>query len=113
MTQETDTVGRTSFLGGLLAFAMLATASVIGVGHARSLKGAANAQYWIVVAISVAALAVIVSALARATARTPHGELARKAGVGLGALWIALFAWETVAIGAGAFPGPLELIRGG
>lgn len=112
MTEENETVGRAAFLGGLLAFVMFATASVIGVGHARSLKGAANPQYWIVVAISAAALAVIVAALARATARSAGGEFARKAGVVIGALWIALFVWETVAIGGGGFPGPLELLRG-
>lgn len=112
MDEPDQTVSRAAFLGGLLAFAVFATASVIGVGHARSLRGAANPQFWIIVVISAVSLVVIVRALARTTARTENGELARKAGVVLAAIWTAAFVWETVAIGSGAFRGPLALIAG-
>lgn len=105
------TVGKAAFLGGLLAFISLASFSVVGVGHARTIVGAANTQYWVVVAITAAALAVVTLALARTPASSRTGEAARRAGVALAALWVALFLWETIGVGAGIAPGPLELLR--
>lgn len=103
------TVGRAGFLGGLLFFISLVALSIVGVGHARTLEGAANPQYWIVVLIAGAAMVAVTVALARASAWTPAGEAARKAGVGLAAIWIAVFLWETASVGTGAFAGPFEL----
>ncbi len=102
------TVGRAGFLGGLLFFISLVALSIVGVGHARTIEGAANAQYWIVVLIAGAAMIAVTVALARATARTPTGEAARKAAIVLAAIWIAIFLWETASVGTGAFGGPFE-----
>ena len=66
-------------------------------------------RYWIVVLIAGAAMIAVTVALARASARTPTGEAARKAAVVLSAIWIAIFLWETASVGAGAFGGPFEL----
>jgi hypothetical protein len=106
---QEKTVGRAAFLGGLLAFSSLVALSVIGVGHSRSLEGSANAQYWIVVALTAAVLAAVAAGLARTPARTSAGEAARRIGVALAALWLVIFLWEAVAIGGGAFAGPFEL----
>lgn len=106
---EDRTLSKAAFLGGLLAFAAVASLSIVGVGHARTIEGAANAQYWIVVLIAAAVLGGVTFALSRTPARSRAGETARKVAVVLAALWLAIFLWETVAIGAGAFPGPFEL----
>lgn len=100
---------KAAFLGGLLAVASLVSLSVAGVGHARTIAGAANAQYWIVVAGVAAALAFIIQALARTPARSGAGETVRKIAVPLAGLWLAVFLWEAVAVGSGAFAGPFEL----
>lgn len=109
-SENEKTVGKAAFLGGLLAFVAFASLSVVGIGHARTIAGAANAQYWIVVAIAAAALAAVTAALARTPARTRFGEVARKIGVASGAVWLVLFLWETAGVGGGAFSGPLELL---
>ncbi|MDR4308465.1 hypothetical protein IHQ68_17740 [Chelatococcus sambhunathii] len=106
---EGHAVGRAGFLGGLLFFISLVALSIVGVGHARTLEGAANPQYWIVVLIAGAAMTAVSVALSRASARTPAGETARKAGVALATIWIAVFLWETASVGTGAFAGPFEL----
>jgi protein-S-isoprenylcysteine O-methyltransferase Ste14 len=103
------TVGRAAFLGGLLAFCSLVGLSVVGVGHSRTIEGAANAQFWIVAAIAFAATAAATYGLARERARSPAGEVARRAGVALACLWLAIFLWESVATGAVGYGGPFEL----
>ncbi|PZQ14960.1 MAG: hypothetical protein DI565_10990 [Ancylobacter novellus] len=108
-TSERPSGARAGFLGGLLAFLSFVALSVIGVGHARTIEGAANAQFWIVVALVAAALAFVTAALARTTAGSTVGEAARKAAVALAAVWLLVFLWETVAVGTGAFSGPFEL----
>jgi hypothetical protein len=106
------TLSRAAFLGGLLGFLSAVALSVVGVGHSRSLQGAANPQYWIVVAIVSASLAAVTLGLARATARTKSGEAARKIAVAAAALWLFVFLWETIATGSGAATGPFELAWG-
>ena len=106
---DAGTIGRTAFLGGLLAVCSLVALSVVGIGHSRAIAGAANPQFWIVTAIVFAAMAAIICGLARARARTPAGEIARKIGIALAAVWLAAFLWETVAIGAFGGGGPFEL----
>lgn len=106
---EDRTLSKAAFLGGLLAFAAVASLSIVGVGHARTIEGAANAQYWIVVLIAAAVLGGVTYALWRTPARSRAGETARRIVVILAAVWLAIFLWETVAIGAGAFTGPFEL----
>lgn len=108
-TPERPSGARAGFLGGLLAFVAFVALSVVGVGHARTIEGAANAQYWIVVLLVAAALGFVTLSLARARARSPAGEAARKAAVALATVWLLVFLWETIAIGTGAFPGPFEL----
>ncbi|MBB3972380.1 hypothetical protein [Hansschlegelia beijingensis] len=105
-------VGRAAFLGGLLAFITLIELSVVGLGHARSLRGDANIQYWAVVAIVVAAAATVLFNLARTPAATKTGELVRRVAVPVAAIGLAIFLWETVALGVGASSSPLELIAG-
>lgn len=100
---------KAAFLGGLLSVASLVALSVVGVGHARTIAGAANAQYWIVVAGVAAALGFIAFSLARTPARTGRGEIVRKIALPLAGLWLAIFLWEAVAVGSGAFAGPFEL----
>jgi hypothetical protein len=100
---------RAAFLGGLLAFVALVALSVVGIGHARTIEGAANAQYWLVTAGVAAALGFVTFSLGRTPARTPAGEAARRIGVALAAIWLAVFLWETIAVGSGAFAGPFEL----
>ena len=106
---EARTVGRAGFLGGLLAFVALVALSVVGLGHARTIRGDANLQFWIVVTITAAALAVVTLALARSRAGSAGGEAARKIGVGLAAVWLAVFLWETTAVGTGAYSAPIEM----
>ncbi|MFC3693867.1 hypothetical protein [Chenggangzhangella methanolivorans] len=106
---EERSASKAAFLGSLLAFLSLVALSVIGVGHARTIEGAANAQYWIVVAGIAAALAFVTTALARTRARGRTGETLRRVAVPLATLWLVIFLWETAAVGAGAFPGPFEL----
>lgn len=103
------TVGRAGFLGGLLAFVSFVALSVVGLGHSRSVEGAANAQFWVVVALVAATMAAVTVGLAREPARTRAGELARKIGVALAVVWLGLFVWETIAIGAFGDGGPIEL----
>lgn len=103
------TVGKAAFLGGLLAFASVAALSIVGVGHARSLEGAANPQYWIVVAIAAAVIGWVTLSLARTPARTRPGEVARRVAVALAAMWLVVFLWETTAVGTDRFSGPFEL----
>jgi len=105
-------VGRAAFLGGLLAFITLIELSVVGIGHARSLRGDANIQYWIVVGIVVAATATVIFHLSRTPAATKPGEILRRAAVPLAALGLAAFLWETVALGIGSAFSPIELIAG-
>lgn len=103
------TVGRAGFLGGLLAVCSLVALSVVGIGHSRTIAGAANPQFWIVTAIVSATMATVIAGLARTRARTPAGEVARKIGLALAAVWLAAFLWEAVAIGAFGGGGPFEL----
>lgn len=107
---EHKTLSRAAFLGGLLAFMSLVALSVVGVGHARTIAGAANPQYWIVTLMVAGTLGWATLALARTPARTPRGDVARRVGVAVAALWLAIFVWETVATGSGAFAGPFELV---
>lgn len=107
---EDRPVGRAAFLGGLLAFVALVAFSVVGVGHSRSLQGAANAQYWVVVALVAATLGWVAFALSRETARTGAGEAARRIAVPLAAIGAVLFVWETVAIGLGAESAPVAWV---
>ncbi|WP_020178683.1 hypothetical protein [Methylopila sp. M107] len=102
------TVGRAGFLAGLLGLISLVALSIVGLGHARTIEGAANAQFWIVVAIAAAALGWTTLMLSRTPARSRGGDVLRKLGVVFGALWLALFLWETLAIGTNAFTGPIE-----
>lgn len=106
---EPPGIGKAAFLGGLLAFAALVSLSVLGVGHARTIRGAANAQYWIVTLLVAGAFGWATLALARTPARTRVGDIARRVGVAAAALWLALFLWEAAAVGAFGTPGPLEL----
>lgn len=109
-TEQADRpTSRAAFLGGLLAFVALVALSVVGIGHARTIEGAANAQYWLVTAGVAAALGFVTFSLGRTPARTRAGETAKKIGVLLAAIWLAVFLWETIAVGSGAFPGPFEL----
>ena len=104
-----STTSKAAFLGGLLGFGALVALSLIGVGHARTISGSANTQYWILVTGLVAALGFVLVALARTPARSRAGEAVRRIAVPVAAIGLALFLWEAVAIGAGAFSGPLEL----
>lgn len=101
---------KAAFLGGLLAFIALVALSVVGVGHSRAIEGAANAQYWIVVAAVAGAFGFVCVSLLRTPARTAAGETARRIGVALAVAWLVVFLWESVAIGSGAFSGPFELV---
>lgn len=107
---EQQIVGRAAFLGGLLAFVVLVEFSVIGIGHARTLEGAANTQYWVVVALVAATAGFVTFSLAQTRAATGLGEAARKIAVPLSALGVALFLWETAALGTGLGRGPFELV---
>lgn len=100
---------RAAFLGGLLAFVALVALSVVGIGHARTIEGAANAQYWLVTAGVAAALGFVTLSLSRAPARTRTGDAARRIGVVLAWIWLAVFLCETIAAGSGAFFSPFEL----
>ncbi len=102
-------VGRAAFLGGLLSFVALIELSVIGLGHARTLEGEANAQFWIVVGLVAGVAGFVTAALGRTEAATAAGEAARRGAVIASWAGIVLFVWECVAIGSGAFSGPLEL----
>lgn len=115
MTEDRP-VGRAAFLGGLLGFIALVAFSVVGIGHARTLEGDANLQYWIVVALVTAALAGVTGALSQHPARTRTGEVARKIGVAVAGVGTVLFVWETVALGLGGEAQPvayaLQLLKG-
>ncbi|GLK75282.1 hypothetical protein GCM10008171_05360 [Methylopila jiangsuensis] len=102
-------ISRAAFFGWGLGFISLIALSVVGLGHSPQIRGAANLQYWVVVALVGAAVAAATWALARAEAASRAGDAARRLGVGLGALGLGLFLWEAVAIGRGLSPSPVGI----
>lgn len=102
-------ISRAAFFGWGLGFISLIALSVVGLGHSPQIRGAANLQYWVVVALVGAAVGAATLALARAAAASPAGDAMRRLGVGLGALGLALFLWEAVAVGRGLSPSPVGI----
>lgn len=105
---EDKPLSHAAFLAWALGFMWLIALSVVGIAHSRQLRGDANIQFWIVVALVAAALAALTTALARTPASS--GDLARRIVVGATYAGIALFVWETVALGAGFAGSPSLLV---
>lgn len=100
------TLTRAGFLIGALAFTALIALSIVGIGHSRQIRGAANPEFWIVVALVAAAATAMIVGLAL----QPERSALRVAVVALAAIGVALFVWETTALGLGLSPSPSGLI---
>ncbi|MFD1331785.1 hypothetical protein ACFQ4O_07190 [Methylopila musalis] len=107
--QDERPLSRAAFFGWGLGFIALIALSVVGLGHSPQIRGAANLQYWVVVALVGAAVAAATLALARSEAASRVGDLAHRVGVALGGAGLALFLWEAVAVGRGLSPSPVGI----
>ncbi|GLK81122.1 hypothetical protein [Methylopila turkensis] len=106
---EDRPLSRAAFFGWGLGFIALIALSVVGLGHSPQIRGAANPQYWAVVALVGAAVAAAVIMLARSAAATRLGDAARRLGVALGTIGLVLFLWEALAVGRGLSPSPVGI----
>lgn len=109
---EDKPLSHAAFLVWALGFMWLIALSVVGIAHSRQLRGDANIQFWIVVALVAAALAALATALARTPASSGRSDTARRIVVGASYAGIALFVWEATALGAGFADAPSLLVAG-
>jgi phosphoglycerol transferase MdoB-like AlkP superfamily enzyme len=105
-------LSKPAFLGGLLGFVAAIALSVTGMSHARTVRGAAELKFWIVVLLVAAAAATVLVALARTRCQSRGGEALRRSAVAVGWVALVLFLWETIFVGAG-LPGAPSALLGG